>query len=69
MVDVRIVTKTSQEAKWNRQADRQTDAQDHVLSQADALTKNWVEFCQKSICAIRLISLATLFNDVQEDIW
>ena len=36
------------EANWNgqadgqadRQADRMTDGQDHVLSQADALTKN-----------------------------
>ena len=31
-------------ANWNRQTgkqtDRQADAQDHVLSQADALTKN-----------------------------
>ena len=32
--------KTTSEANWNRQAGRQTDAQDHVLSQADALTKN-----------------------------
>ena len=44
MVDVSIVTQTSQEANWNgqadRQTDRQTDGQDHVLSQADALTKN-----------------------------
>ena len=39
MVDVSFVNKTSPEANWNRQADRQTDAQDHVLSQADALTK------------------------------
>ena len=27
------------EANWNRQADRPDDGQDHVLSQADALTK------------------------------
>ena len=48
MVDVCIVTETSQEANWNRQADRQADrrtggqadTQDHVLSQADTLTKN-----------------------------
>ena len=28
------------EANWNRQADRRTNGQDHILSQADALTKN-----------------------------
>ena len=39
MVDVSIVNETSPEANWNRQAERQADAQDHVLSQADALTK------------------------------
>ena len=43
MVDVSIVNETSPEANWNRwtdrQADRQTEEQDHVLSQADALTK------------------------------
>ena len=27
------------EANWNRRTDRQADGQDHVLSQADALTK------------------------------
>ena len=36
MVDVRVVTETSQEANCNGQV----DGQDHVLSQADALTKN-----------------------------
>ena len=35
MVDVSIVTETLQEANWNEQA----DWQDHVLSQADGLTK------------------------------
>ena len=40
MVDVSIVTQTSQEANWNGQTDGQADGQDHVLSQADALTKN-----------------------------
>ena len=48
MVDVSIVTETSQEATWNRQGDRQTgrqrDAQDHVLDQADTLTKNIIEY-------------------------
>ena len=39
MLDDSIVTETSQEANWNRQAGRQADGQDHVLSQADALTK------------------------------
>ena len=42
-IDISIVNKTSQEANWNgrsgRQTGRQTDGQDHVLSQADALTK------------------------------
>ena len=36
MLVIRIVTKTSQEANWNWQA----DGQDHILSKADALTKN-----------------------------
>ena len=40
MLDNSIVNKTSQEANWNGQTDRWTDGQDHVLSQADALTKN-----------------------------
>ena len=44
MVNVSIVNETSPEANWNRQTDRQTDrrtgAQDYVLRQADALTKN-----------------------------
>ena len=37
---VSIVNETSPEAIWNRQTDRQTDGKDHVLSQADVLTKN-----------------------------
>ena len=45
MLDISIVNKTSQEANWNgwtgREADRQTDGIDHVLSQADTLTKNY----------------------------
>ena len=40
MFDNSIVNETSPEANWNRQADRQAGAQDYVLSQADALTKN-----------------------------
>ena len=36
MLDINIVNETSPEANWNRR----TDGQDHVLSQADALTKN-----------------------------
>ena len=28
------------EANWNRRTDRPTKGQDHILSQADALTKN-----------------------------
>ena len=39
MVDVSIVTQTSQEANWNRQTDRRTDGKDHVLREADTLTK------------------------------
>ena len=39
MLDISIVNKTSPEANWNRQADRRTERQDHVLRQADALTK------------------------------
>ena len=40
MVGVDIVTETSQEANWNGQA----DGQDHLLRQADALTKNLFSF-------------------------
>ena len=43
MFDNSIVNETSPEANWNRQtgqAGRQADAQDYILSQADALTKN-----------------------------
>ena len=50
MFDNSIVNETSPEANWNRQigqagrqTDRQTGAQDYVLSQADALTKNLLE--------------------------
>ena len=43
MVDVSIVNETSPEANWNRrtgrQADRRMNGKDHLLSQADALTK------------------------------
>ena len=45
MFDNSIVNETSPEANWNRQTgqtDRQTGAQDYVLSQADALTKQWI---------------------------
>ena len=37
MLDVSIVNKTSPEANWNGRTDRRKS---HVLSQADALTKN-----------------------------
>ena len=41
------------EANWNRQAGGQADAQDHVLSQADALTKkentNNLEYMEKKL--------------------
>ena len=40
MIDVSIVTETSQEANWNGQTGRQADGKDHILSQADTLTKN-----------------------------
>ena len=39
MVDVNI---TAQEANWKGEAGRGTDGQDHVLNQADALTKSVV---------------------------
>ena len=39
MFDNSIVNEASPEANWNRQTDRQAERQDHVLSQADALTK------------------------------
>ena len=53
MLDISIFNETSPETNWNRQADRQvdrqadrqvdrqTDGHDHVLSQADTLTKNF----------------------------
>ena len=44
MLDINIVKETSQEANWSgrtgRQADRQIDGQDHVLSQTGVRTKN-----------------------------
>ena len=40
MLYIIIVNETSPEANWNMQTDRQADRQDHLLSQADALTKN-----------------------------
>ena len=44
MADVSIVTEASQEANWNGQAGRQADRwMDHILSQADALTKKVTE--------------------------
>ena len=42
MFDNSIVNETSPEANWNRRTGGQADAQDYVLSQADALTKNKV---------------------------
>ena len=39
MLDISIVNETSQEANWNGRTGRWTDGQDHVLSQAVALTK------------------------------
>ena len=39
MLDISIVNETSPEANWNRQTGRQTDTQDHVLSQADIKKK------------------------------
>ena len=39
----------------DRQADRQTDGQDHVLSQADALTK-------KSVCLFVCLSSGLFFK-------
>ena len=48
MVDVSIVTETPQEANWNRQTGRQADAQDHVLSQADALTNKLSDDIKKN---------------------
>ena len=44
MLDISIVNETSPEANWNRQAGRQADGHDHVLSQADALTKKRISF-------------------------
>ena len=50
MFDNSIVNETSPEANWNRQtggqSGRQTGAQNYVLCQADALTKN----IQEPVC-------------------
>ena len=43
MFDNRIVNETSSEANWNGQTDKQAGRQDHILSQADALTKKIIE--------------------------
>ena len=32
------MSRNDSEANWNRRTDRQTDGQDHILSQADAMT-------------------------------
>ena len=43
MLYIITVNETSPEANWNMQTDRQADRQDHLQSQADALTKNDTE--------------------------
>ena len=55
MIDFSIVTETSQEANWNGQANRQADEQDHVLSQADALTKKDTGFISYLTCKSNFI--------------
>ena len=41
-----MMSRDDSEANWNRRIDRQTDGQDHVLSQADALNKNYETYCR-----------------------
>ena len=55
MVDISIVTETSLEANWNRR----TDGQDHVLSQADALTKNFTTNLAESLNLQNLVIAST----------
>ena len=72
MVNVSIVNETSPKANWNRrtdrQADRQTGEQDHVLSQADALTKNetimYLTLISKTLSASTARMLACIFMSV-----
>ena len=59
MVDVSIVTETSQEANWNAQSDRQAGAQDHVLSQADFLTKKTKRREEKNVNLAAVISICS----------
>ena len=57
MLDISIVNKTSLKrlTGTDGQAGRQTDRQDHVLSQADTLTKNvWSE---KKFCVVVVVIL------------
>ena len=49
-----MMSREDYEANWNRPTDGQTDGKDHILSQADALTKHNVpvRYC---ICEVHLI--------------
>ena len=66
MLAISIVNNTSQEANWNgRRTGRQADGQDHVLSQADALTKKMATNLVKRIfiyfCEITVTDILSRF--------
>ena len=42
---IATISRNNSEVNWNGQTGGQEDGQDHVLSQADALTKNILENC------------------------
>ena len=70
MLDISIVNETSPEANRNkqtgrktgRQAGRQADPQDHILSQADALTNKAIGFDIKSNFNLNLVSVVFLLK-------
>ena len=50
-------TRDDSEANWNRRTGGQADAQDHVLSQADALTKKAGQKLKQTILKEKIIDL------------
>ena len=63
MLDISIVSEISQEANWNEWTGRRIDGHNHVLSQADALTKKKAAKAWKAlnIMISDLFSISSLF--------
>ena len=60
MIRVTTLKPTGLGGQMDRQTDRKTDGQDHLLSQADALTKNQI--------LTKLMAFA-FENCIREDLW